>query len=367
MQSHTTGIVLAALTVVSAASAQSTQAVEWKVSEGGNGHWYQGVILSETYVSWSVSDQYARDHGGKLASLTSEGEANWVFQSVVSNVSLWRGTFGPWVGLYQTPNASEPAGGWVWVDGTPNGGALPWIPGQPDNYVPCGAEQYACYWTGDWAPPPPRNFICDLPGTGWCSFRSAGDWVVSAVVEWDADCNADGIVDYGQILRGELADLNSNGVPDVCEISVSGVTPPSVPSQGGSTITIRGTNFQGTPSVKIGGIPATNVVTVSPISLTATSPALAPGMTSVTVNGFTLPDAIYIRPECGSDLDQNGVVDTADISIILLDFGPCYETPAALASPTPAPLLVPDEATPAPTPPAPQSARPTPQPRGTAS
>jgi hypothetical protein len=166
---------------------------------------------------------------------------------------------------------------------------------------------------------------------------------LATFIEWSADCNGDGIVDYGQIFRGELADLNGNGVPDVCEISVSGVTPPSVPSQGGSTVTIRGTNFQGTPSVKIGGIPATNVVTVSPISLTATSPALAPGMTSVTVNGFTLPDAIYIRPECGSDLDQNGVVDNADISIILLDFGPCYEPPAALAAPTAAPLLMPEE------------------------
>jgi hypothetical protein len=66
----------------------------------------------------------------------------------------------------------------------------------------------------------------------------------SFLIEWSADCNGDGIIDYGQILRGELADLNGNGVPDVCEISVSGVTPPSVPSQGGSTITIRGTNFQ---------------------------------------------------------------------------------------------------------------------------
>ena len=57
------------------------------------------------------------------------------------------------------------------------------------------------------------------------------------------------------------------------------------------------------------------------------------------VNDFTLPDALYIRPECGSDLDQNGTVDTGDISIILLDFGPCYEPPAVLAAPAPTPLL----------------------------
>jgi hypothetical protein len=32
-----------------------------------------------------------------------------------------------------------------------------------------------------------------------------------------ADCNNDGIVDYGQILTGQLADLDSNGVPDICQ------------------------------------------------------------------------------------------------------------------------------------------------------
>jgi hypothetical protein len=37
------------------------------------------------------------------------------------------------------------------------------------------------------------------------------------VIEWDADCNGDGIVDFGQILRGELADTNQDGVPNICQ------------------------------------------------------------------------------------------------------------------------------------------------------
>ena len=36
-------------------------------------------------------------------------------------------------------------------------------------------------------------------------------------MEFDADCNNDSIVDYGQILTGQLADSNTNGVPDICE------------------------------------------------------------------------------------------------------------------------------------------------------
>jgi hypothetical protein len=38
-----------------------------------------------------------------------------------------------------------------------------------------------------------------------------------ALGKWSADCNADGIVDYGQILTGQLADSDANGVPDICE------------------------------------------------------------------------------------------------------------------------------------------------------
>ncbi len=43
----------------------------------------------------------------------------------------------------------------------------------------------------------------------------------SYVIEWSADCNADGIVDYGQILDGTFEDANSNGVPDCCDAGVS--------------------------------------------------------------------------------------------------------------------------------------------------
>jgi hypothetical protein len=37
------------------------------------------------------------------------------------------------------------------------------------------------------------------------------------MIEWSADCNGDGIVDYGQILAGELDDTNANNIPDCCE------------------------------------------------------------------------------------------------------------------------------------------------------
>ena len=349
MQFHTTGIVLAALTAVSAASAQTTQAVEWKVSEGGNGHWY-GLRIAAGKISQSAAQTLAAHEGGHLLSACGQEYDFAVGHLGALSLNAWSeysgSLAGPWIGLRLVQN------NWTWLDGSicefdhwDNGN------NQPNG----GNDIVALLWS------PSTN--------AWkkCHDNSDSAWTRSYIVEWDSDCNNDGVVDYGQILRGELIDLNANGVPDICETSVSSVIPPSVPSQGGSTVTIRGNGFQANPTVRIGGVPATNIVRVSLTEITATSPALLPGMASVQVNDFTLQDGIYIRPDCGSDLDQNGAVDGGDMAILLLDWGPCYTTPSALAAPAPTPLLVPDESTPASTPPAPQSARPTPQPRGTAS
>ncbi|MFM8818673.1 MAG: dockerin type I domain-containing protein, partial [Phycisphaerales bacterium] len=49
--------------------------------------------------------------------------------------------------------------------------------------------------------------------------------VYAVMIEWSADCNADGIVDYGQILQGQLPDTNTNGIPDGCECATSPTLP----------------------------------------------------------------------------------------------------------------------------------------------
>jgi len=108
---------------------------------------------------------------------------------------------------------------------------------------------------------------------------------------------------------------------------ITGVLPISGPSSGGINITITGTNFFNPSTVTIGGSPATNVVVVSDTQITATTPAGFPGPAVVTVN-LGSSTAFYYRPTCGSDLDNSGVVDSGDISIVLLDFGSCSESAA---------------------------------------
>ena len=329
MNSRTSTALIALSLIATVAGAQSTQPVEWKVSEGGNGHWYQGV-RRESFMTWSEAKQQALAASGGLLSVGTQAESEWVFANVVADSRLWAmdGPYivGPWLG------GRGASGLWRWDDGTPWSYAA-WLPGEgPPSPDP--QEQFAHYFGGFGSSPTPVN--------GWGDYF---DVLVtpSFVIEWSTDCNNDGIVDYGQILRGELEDLNSNGVPDICETSISSVLPPSVPAQGGSTITIRGIGFPANPTVLIGGVPATNVVRESLTRITATSPAVMPGMKSVSVNGFTLPDGIYIRPECGSDLDQDGEVTAADIAIVLLDFGPCYSNAANTQPDDSTPFLLKDQ------------------------
>ena len=119
------------------------------------------------------------------------------------------------------------------------------------------------------------------------------------IIEWADDCNGDGIVDYGQILRGDIVDRDGNGVPDSCQCASS----LSLAICCASDLDLDGE------------------VSTSDISLLLLS----------------FGEQRWVAPEC--DLDGDGTIGGGDLSVILLDFGPCYEPPAALAAPAPTPLL----------------------------
>jgi hypothetical protein len=187
--------------VVAAASAQAQQAVQWRVEDGGNGHWYL-TVRADSVVSWTTASATANGRGGHLATLELPGEDAFVNQ-VARAQNGWTGLFGPWLGGYVSLEESEcdPAS-WQWVTNSPiQPSSASWCPNQPD----CGDERYLHYW------------YCD----GWNNAGESGAYsfggVCTYLIEWSADCDSDGIVDYGQILRGERPDANTNGVPDGCE------------------------------------------------------------------------------------------------------------------------------------------------------
>ncbi len=257
--------------------------VEWKVGDGGNGHWYQVINLSgQGKIYWNASRSRAIEAGGDLACFESAAETN-AFLKLTSGQT--RGN--PWMGLYQDRKASdytEPAGGWRWTSGASLAWTN-WASGEPND---AEGEDWANMWI-DFGPVGTWNDYKPTDPQGPDGF----------IIEWTADCNSDGIVDYGQILRGDLVDRDENGVPDSCQCASNGSL-----------------DICCTSDLDLDG-----EVSTSDISLLLLS----------------FGEQRWLAP--AYDRDRDGAIGSGDLSVIMLDFGPCYQTPLAAPAPEIPPLL----------------------------
>jgi hypothetical protein len=166
-----------------AGSASAQDAVQWRVQDGGNGHWYRAVYANpprspEAWFSWAASN------GGHVATVTSAGE-----QAVIRSVGTQAGQWTNPVlgGRRNTSNVFQ------WITGEP-WGFTGWAPNEPS----CTCEKYLMLYENGWND----------------TNTTARPW---AIVEYSADCNNDGIVDFGQIRSGLMIDANGNFVADCCE------------------------------------------------------------------------------------------------------------------------------------------------------
>ncbi len=98
------------------ATAKAT-VVEWEISEGGNGHFYEAIGVS-VGISWTDANKAANLKGGYLVTITSQAENDFV-HALINNATYWDYPCGPWIGGYQPEGSPEPAGGWRWVTDEP--------------------------------------------------------------------------------------------------------------------------------------------------------------------------------------------------------------------------------------------------------
>ena len=221
-------------------SLASGDAVQWRVQDGGNGHWYQ--MTDQSFLTQPEAVDFAKTRGAVLATVTSPPEYR-LLQSA--------GFDQCWLGARR--RSGDPL---TWE----------WLSGESWSYSP---------WASDPSSTSEPWLILINSGPWCCGFGDSGPWLFRAVLEWSSDCNSDGIVDYGQILNGEFADTNGNGVPDVCE---------QTPCPG---------------DVATDGV-------VNGVDLAA-----------VLNNWGTTGGAL------GADANGDGVVDGADLALVLNSWGPC--------------------------------------------
>ncbi len=99
----------------------SSALVEWPLNEGGNGHYYEVILVPEG-IDWQAAYNAANAAGGYLATITSQAENDFVYSLASINTAFWtpgRGetSIGPWLGGFQPDGSPEPDGNWQWVTG----------------------------------------------------------------------------------------------------------------------------------------------------------------------------------------------------------------------------------------------------------
>ncbi len=170
-----------------------------------NGHWYEYIGGDQTAAEWAAE---ASLRGAHLVTMTSAKEN--AFVESVRDAGFATSAFV--TGGYQDVDAddyAEPDGGWRWVTGEPwdftNWGVVEGIE-QPDDLPDygSGAGILGSRWQEDGV---------------WGDFQGTIQW--AAIFEWSADCDGDGVIDYGEILDGTHEDSNGDGVPDCCEAGVA--------------------------------------------------------------------------------------------------------------------------------------------------
>jgi hypothetical protein len=223
--------------------------VQWRVMDGGNGHWY-AALRPATPLNWAASERLVASRGAYLPTIRSAAENDFMLRLTLAAWTASDVSSGPFLGGRRgSASSSVACEGWVWVTGEPFDFIADFPAGNSSGYGPCGTvcncmnklynfEPVLAYW-----------------GVQFPVWNSQAESNTSAVVlyEWSADCNGDGIVDYGQIRDGTFPDVNANGVPDCCDQAESCTPCPGDVTKGGTVnaadlsilLAAWGTNGQG--------------------------------------------------------------------------------------------------------------------------
>jgi hypothetical protein len=126
------------------ASPASAQPIQWDITGGGNGHWYE-IVLPDTDINWADANDQANASiynglPGHLLTVTSADENYFIGEEVGDGTSPSEAVDSLWLGGFQQSGAAEPDGGWAWVTGEIFG-YTKWAGGEPNDTGPGGIHE----------------------------------------------------------------------------------------------------------------------------------------------------------------------------------------------------------------------------------
>ena len=115
-----------AVAALSCAGGAMADAVEWRVADGGNGHWYAFRVESSV-ICWNTARVLCETAGGHLATITSGAENQLLLAlTIPNNPGGIQG--GPYIG---GTCEGLPWGQWYWITGEPFSFTA-WMSGEPN-------------------------------------------------------------------------------------------------------------------------------------------------------------------------------------------------------------------------------------------
>ena len=191
-----------------------TPTIQWRIEDGGNGHWYK---IEHGNYTWQEAFDLATSAGGYLATLTSAEENEWVWE-YAANPEGWGAHLGGYQDL-EAPDYSEPDGGWRWVTGE-EWSFTNWPSNQPDNAN--DQEHWLHFYSStssvwnDNSAGHPNNFIIEfttLPGSALGACCLDGLCITTAAADCSGNSGSWGGPD------SSCADFNC---PESCPADVDG-------------------------------------------------------------------------------------------------------------------------------------------------
>ena len=175
MKKHKIALVVAGLILLVGRNSIAAP-IQWAVSEGGNGHYYEVIDQS---LLWGDAKTYAEGLSSYLVTITSQEEQDFV----MNNLSLSGGVY--WIGGYQPTGSQEPDGGWTWVTGEA-WDYTNWAPGEPNNtaevehLLNLWGSEASQYPLGSWNDLGPMGapFIVEVPELATLSLLAIGGLVM---------------------------------------------------------------------------------------------------------------------------------------------------------------------------------------------
>ena len=178
-------MLLVCTAMVAVVGTATAQPVEWRIEDGGNGHWYE----LRTFESFRLHPARSQvlSQGGDFVSITSPAE-NALVSSFVPLAPAVNGLRTFFIGAvrYNAAGCGSYASAFRWVDGSPFV-YTQW----------CGNGNPNC-WGEDLVQMPANEGFSDCWGDVYQISGTYGEGSLrTALLEYSSDCNGDGIVDKG--------------------------------------------------------------------------------------------------------------------------------------------------------------------------